>query len=65
VDEIKMDKNFCGIGISVVPCLPKAVKGVRLPYPALQTLLAGGTFAGVSCDKPPVSSLFDNDLYSR
>ena len=28
-------KSRRGIGISAVPSLPKAVKGVRLPYPAL------------------------------
>src|SRR4029078_2936257 len=30
--------SSCGIGISAVPSLPKAVKRVRLPYPALPTL---------------------------
>jgi predicted secreted protein len=30
-----LKSRCCGIGISAVPSLPKAVKGVRLPYPAL------------------------------
>ena len=28
-------QTVCGIGISAVPSLPKAVRRVRLPYPAL------------------------------
>src|SRR5947209_7883470 len=27
---------YCGIGISAVPSLPKAVRRVRLPYPAIE-----------------------------
>ena len=34
-----LKSRVCGIGISAVPSLPKAVRRVRLPYPAFSTLL--------------------------
>ena len=39
----------CGIGISVVPSLPKAVRGVRLPYPALINLYKIRTYDTSRC----------------